>query len=67
MSTRMVYCVGIANNEEKYPDELCDISSRPISKKECLSETPCPAMWHASQWSRVSTMQHVLVDKVFPY
>ena len=49
MSTRMVYCVGIANNEEKYPDELCDISSRPISKKECLSETPCPAMWHASQ------------------
>ncbi|XP_058965493.2 papilin isoform X2 [Pocillopora verrucosa] len=52
MSTRMVYCVGIANNEEKYPDELCDISSRPISKKECLSKTPCPAMWHASQWSR---------------
>lgn len=67
MSTRMVYCVGIANNEEKYPDELCDISSRPISKKECLSETPCPAMWHASQWSRVSTMKHVLVDEVFPY
>ena len=53
MSTRMVYCVGISNKEQKYPDELCDNSSRPISKKECFSEEVCPAMWHASQWSKV--------------
>lgn len=53
MSTRMVYCVGISNKEQKYPDELCDNSSQPISKKECFSEEVCPAMWHASQWSKV--------------
>jgi len=52
MSTRMVYCVTISDKNQKYPDELCDESSRPISDKNCFSEKPCPAMWHATQWSQ---------------
>lgn len=52
MSTRMVYCVSITDNNQKYPDELCGNSSRPISDKECFSDKLCPAMWHASQWSK---------------
>lgn len=62
MSTRMVYCVGISNKQQKYPDELCNNSSRPISKKECFSEAVCPAMWHASQWSKVRERNTGRVD-----
>lgn len=53
MSTRMVYCVSITDKTKKYPDELCDVSSRPINEKNCSSDVLCPPMWHASQWSKV--------------
>jgi len=53
MSTRMVYCVSIKDKTKKYPDELCDASSRPINEKNCSSDVLCPPMWHASQWSKV--------------
>ena len=53
MSTRMVYCVSITDKTKKYPDELCDFSSRPINEKNCSSDVLCPPMWHASQWSKV--------------
>ncbi|XP_073248460.1 papilin-like isoform X2 [Porites lutea] len=52
MSTRMVYCVSITDKTKKYPDELCDVSSRPINEKNCSSDVLCPPMWHASQWSK---------------
>ena len=53
MSTRMVYCVSITDKTKKYPDELCDVSSRPINEKNCSSDVLCPPMWHTSQWSKV--------------
>ena len=53
MSTRMVYCVSVTDKTKKYPDELCDVSSRPINEKNCSSDVLCPPMWHASQWSKV--------------
>ena len=49
----MVYCVSITDKTKKYPDELCDVSSRPINEKNCSSDVLCPPMWHASQWSKV--------------
>ena len=57
MSTRMVYCVSMSDKNQKYPDELCDESSRPISDKNCFSEKSCPAMWHATQWSQVRRLE----------
>ena len=55
MATRMVTCVSISDDNQKYPDALCDQASRPENRKSCHSDIECPPMWHASEWSRVST------------
>ncbi|EDO43067.1 predicted protein, partial [Nematostella vectensis] len=52
ISTRMVYCVSVTDESQKYPDTLCNNSTRPQNQKQCVSDRVCPPMWHASQWSR---------------
>ncbi|GBN41354.1 hypothetical protein AVEN_133648-1, partial [Araneus ventricosus] len=53
MQSRQVHCVNQA--EVVFPDDACDVAKMPEVTKPCPKSENCKAMWHVSEWSKVSS------------
>ncbi|GBN95669.1 A disintegrin and metalloproteinase with thrombospondin motifs 9 [Araneus ventricosus] len=53
MQSRQVHCANQA--EVVFPDDACDAAKMPEVTKPCPKSEQCKAMWHVSEWSKVSS------------